>query len=198
MSVDLFTVDQAAALWAGFDPARVSSVESMQPSEAIAAKQMLVAAIVTGEIRANASTNALSYIGDHSKSLVSRNDLEAFARKRALFPSFLFDTLAPFETAGRLFGNNDVPRVKAVRPEAPSPSSNRGGRPAEYDWDTFVLEIIRRANHPDGLPSTQADLVRDMLSWFGQTCGKEPAESAVKDRVSKIYRYANEANNRQG
>lgn len=57
------------------------------------------------------------------------------------------------------------------------------------------MEIIRRANTPDGLPATQADLIRDMLQWFVETEGKEPAESAVKSRISKIYKYMDEAKN---
>src|SRR4051812_41070876 len=51
---------QAAALWAGFDPARVSPFERMRPSEIVAAGQMLVSAIVSGAIPADSSTNALS------------------------------------------------------------------------------------------------------------------------------------------
>jgi hypothetical protein len=58
------------------------------------------------------------------------------------------------------------------------------------------MEIVRRANLPDGLPDTQADLVRDMLTWFQTTYGQEPADSAVKARISKIYRYLEEAKNR--
>ncbi|MEW9838587.1 hypothetical protein [Mesorhizobium marinum] len=206
-----------------------------KPSEVIAAEQMLISAIVSGELPADTRTNALAMIGDHSKSLVSRNDLEAFARRRSLYPAFLFDTLAPFESFGGIHTSEDIPRVKTVRVEGPSPTIhevlmgaartppsssddkvsrvepsagfhkgaadaspppiNRGGRPAEYDWDTFVMEIIRRANHPDGLPDTQAELVRDMLAWFQSTSGREPAESTVKARISKIYRYLAEAKN---
>jgi hypothetical protein len=55
------------------------------------------------------------------------------------------------------------------------------------------MEIIRRANLPDGLPDTQADLIRDMLAWFLDATGREPAESAVKQRISKIYAYLREA-----
>ena len=57
------------------------------------------------------------------------------------------------------------------------------------------MEIIRRANLPDGLPETQADLVRDMLAWFLDASGREPAESAVKQRISKIYAHLRQARN---
>lgn len=198
MHVELFTVDQAAALWAGFDPSKIYISDMMKPSEVVAAKQMIIAGIVGGEINANSTTNALSIIGDYSTSLVSRTDLEIFARRRTLFPAFLFDTLATFESTGGLQEDRPAPRTKVVQGELPLPPTNRGGRPQEHDWNAFIFEIIRRANQPDGLPDTQAELVREMLTWFQSKTGREPAESAVKDRISKIYRYMAEAKNLEG
>ena len=90
MHVSVFTVNQAAALWCGIDPASIGSLFISAPSEAHATKQMLVAAIVAGELRADSSTNPLAALGDYSSSFVSRQDLEDFARKRKLFPAFLF------------------------------------------------------------------------------------------------------------
>jgi len=205
MHVDLFTVEQAAALWADFDPAGLSPAKSLRPSEVVAAVQMITAGIRSGEIRADDSTNPLRLIGDFAQSLVSRTDLEAFALKRGLFPAFLFDTLAPFEGTrgvgsirepGRLRTMSTLPTATATPvTKKPVPltsvpaSPNRGGRPQEYDWNSFALEIIYRANQPDGLPGAPADLIRDMLSWFQTTFGREPAESSVRDRISKIYKY---------
>jgi hypothetical protein len=194
MHVDLFTVEQAAALWAGFDPARLSPADSFKPSEMIAARQMLTGAIIDRELPARAEGNPLAIINNHNSSMISRADLEAFARNRDLFPAFLFDTLAPLESTGGSF-SDDTPRLRAIDPVPTSPPPNRGGRPQEHDWNTFILEIISRANRPDGLPDTQAELVREMLGWFQSTFGKEPAESAVKERISKIYRYMAEAKN---
>ena len=193
MHVDLFTVDQAAALWCGFDPASVSPVASWNPPEILAAKQMLSAAIVDGQIRADSSKNMMSTIGNYSNSLVRRSDLEEFARKRQLFPTFLFDTMAPFVRVDAKRSSGEPP-IAMTAPALP-PTVNRGGRPQEHDWDSFTMEIIQRANMPDGLPEKQADLVRDMLAWFQRIHGREPAESAIKDRISKIYRYLREAKN---
>ncbi|MEQ1942336.1 hypothetical protein ABMA32_07915 [Mesorhizobium sp. VNQ89] len=204
MHVDLFTVEQAAALWVGYDPAAISPVKSLRPSEFVAATQMITAGIRSGEITADFSTNAYAVIGDHSKSLISRADLEAFARKRALFPAFLFDTLAPLEGTGGLAIGRQPARLQTLATPSQSatpyselsasptpvpPASNRGGRPPEYDWNSFALEIIHRANQPDGLPERPAELVRDMLAWFQAESGKEPAESSVRERISKIYKY---------
>lgn len=195
MHVDLFTVEQAAALWAGFDPARVSSVDVYKPSEVIAARQMLIAAIAGNKLPADTSSNVFVNIGNHNASLVSRADLEVFARTLNLFPAFLFDTLAPFEASGQLLQSQETPRIRTVDPPPAVRPTGRGGRPQEHDRDSFVLEIISRANQPDGLPETQAELVRSMLDWFQQKYGREPAESSVKDRISKIYRYLQAAKN---
>ncbi len=198
MNVDIFTVEQAAALWCGLDPSKLSIVRSSNPSEFHAVKQMLTGAIIVGELPADASTNFFSGIGDHSETLVARSALEAFARSRNQFPAFLFDTLAPFNQ--RFTGPMPTikslleSRIEALR-QAPDIQGgdqapvNRGGRPTEYDWDALTMEIIRHANSPDGLPEKQADLVREMLGWFSETYGTEPAESSVKQRISRIYKY---------
>lgn len=196
MYVDIFTVDQAAALWCGFDPAKISPADSYKPSEVVAARQMLTSAIIGKILKADTTTNGAALIGIHANSLVARNDLEAFAQQKGLYPAFLFDTLAAFEKnegSVRVAHHNlsDLSKPNTM-PQMP----NRGGRPQEYDWDAFTMEIIRQANLPDGLPETQADLVRNMLLWFQSTYGQEPAESAVKSRISKIYRYLAEAKNR--
>jgi hypothetical protein len=204
MWVDIFTVEQAAALWCNFDPAELESILSRKPPELSAAKQMLTSGILSGELKADSSTNGMRIIGNYAKSLVARADLEAFARKRNLYPAFLFDTLAPFGDQKRASPVVIAPPASSSSLPLPPPEPmplpikvvNKGGRPAEYDWDSFLMEIVHRANQPDGLPDTQADLVREMLSWFSERFGAEPAESSVKQRISKIYNYLSEAKNR--
>lgn len=186
MQVGAFTVDQAAALWCGVDPATIRISFLSAPSEVQAAKQMLTAAISMEELKANSSNNVFAYIGDYSHSLVSRHDLEEFARRRKIFPAFLFDTMAPFDA---------LPNEPTGQAQFAPVAAPKGGRPQEYDWDSFMLEIIRRANLPDGLPERQAELIRDMLQWFNDGFGAEPAESSVKSRVSRIYKYLREAKN---
>lgn len=61
-----------------------------------------------------------------------------------------------------------------------------GGRPALYDWDSFVREVVRIADHPDGLPS-RTQLAKDMATWCLATWGREPAESLIRDKIAKIY-----------
>tara|TARA_R110002020_G_scaffold56074_35_gene155387 strand:+ start:4384 stop:5019 length:636 start_codon:yes stop_codon:yes gene_type:complete len=200
MHVDAFTVNQAAALWCNVDPAQMASIAFTPPSEVEAVRQMLTAAIMQGALPADTSVSAFKIIGDYSKAVVTRQDLEAFARNKGLYPPFLFDTLAPFtETGGSQTG--PLPTASSIDTglrAAPIPdpiAKGKGGRPQEYDWDSFTSEIVRRANSPDGLPERQADLIRDMLQWFRDTFDMEPAESSVKARISKIYRYLGEAKN---
>ncbi len=86
-------------------------------------------------------------IGNHSSTLVSRTDLEAFARTKKQFPRFLFNTLSPSETnVEEPFERPVPPDNKAEVSQQTEPVVRRGGRPPEYDWDSFTMEIIRIAN----------------------------------------------------
>jgi hypothetical protein len=175
--VSSFTVDQAALLWSGLDPARSDfSLTNEERTRVAPRKQMLVAAIMAKELPAETKHNALSFIGNHDKSLVSRSDLEKFARMKRDFPAFLFDTLLTSGAEGQ--GAESTP---------PAPK-NKGGRPPEHDWDAVTIEVIRVANKPDGLPDSQAELIDHLLEWSGRTLGREPPLSSVKARVSKIYK----------
>ncbi|MBA5777029.1 hypothetical protein H2509_07780 [Stappia sp. F7233] len=222
--VDVFTIHQAACLWGGMDPARNSKWSSTLSSQVIAIKQMLVGAAISGELNADSSRNYSASIGDLSDSLVSRADLIEFARQKELFPAFLFDTfltehigiaesISPnkdpldelLDTLTKVPFTPPPPRAEPINNKnpkslpAPKPNEkNRGGRPQEYDWDSFTMEIVRLANGLDGLPDKQADLIRMMLQWFTDTYGAEPAESSVKERVSKIYNYLEKAKNPSG
>lgn len=202
MHVDQFTVDQAAALWCGSPPAKNFLSEINNSTEFHAIKQMLTAAIASNLLASDTRLNYFASTGDHSKTLVWRSDLELFARGKNLFPAFLFDTLVSFEDPRPFLplAQFSKPIAAAVKSEVPAPipaagTLKRGGRPQEYDWDTFTLEIIRIAATPDGLPDTQAELVRMMAEWFQRTNGQEPAESSMKMRISRIYSYLEKAKN---
>ncbi len=73
-----------------------------------------------------------------------------------------------------------------VNKHATAVSKNKGGRPAEYDWEEFYIEIIRIADG-QGLPSKQSDLVKQISQWCSHHWGKEPADSSIKSRISRIY-----------
>ncbi len=147
--VESFTVDQAACLWFGYNPAPYFT-DPLRPNEERAridpVKQMLTAAIRSGDLEADTSRNPFADCGDHSLSWVPREALHAYAENKKQRPAFLFDTLLP--------GDDTPTKVK-----------NKGGRPREYDWDAFTIELIRVANTPDGLPEKQSKLVVKMQEW---------------------------------
>src|SRR5687768_13875436 len=66
------------------------------------------------------------------------------------------------------------------------------GRRRTYDWDAFFVEIAVRADL-DGLPTAQADFEKQMASWCENTWGKQPAESAIRDKIAPIYRHPRKA-----
>jgi hypothetical protein len=176
-SADPLTVEQAAALWVGCDPSSEPRERSPGERTAILPRfQMLTGAIISGKLRADTSANPLSYIGSHGQSLVMREDLIAFAKGLGEKPAFLFDTM--------LTGS---PREQNADPV--SQPRNKGGRPTEYDWNGFTLEIIRIAAGIDGLPDTQAELANKMREWFIDKYDEHPANTTLEDRIRKIYQY---------
>ena len=175
--VDAYTVEQAACLWVGAEPAANPFTRARGERDRIAAaEQMLSAAIQSGELPADTSANVFASVGNHSKSLVTREALRAFAEKKSQRPAFLFDTLMR-QGSDSATGTDETAFSNRLRV----------GRPREYDWDAFVIEIIRIANTPDGLPEKQSELVKQMLQWCEDTWGKQPAESAAKKKISQIY-----------
>jgi hypothetical protein len=77
-----------------------------------------------------------------------------------------------------------LPQSEVEMVDDPAP---RGvGRPVEYDWASLQAEIVRVADL-DGLPAKQSELVERLLQWCENEWGRQPAESAIKARVSEIY-----------
>src|SRR4051794_28804618 len=129
MQVDLFTIDDAAALWCGVDPASLDQREERKPSEVFAAKQMFRSGVASGELRAEPKYN-LDLIGELSGSMISRNSLERFARSRNCFPASLFDTLAPFDNSQTREHRTDLGLARNALPESQSK------HPADGRWST--------------------------------------------------------------
>ena len=86
-----------------------------------------------------------------------------------------------------LFGRDDVVEcfdLELVPESATAPS--RGGRPTQYDWDAFWIEVCRRV-HEHGLPETQAELVDGMFDWFFGR-GKEAIDRrTLGKKISKLF-----------
>lgn len=157
--LDTFTVEDAACLWVGIDPSTPPTDRSkLEISQFTPIFKLLSMAIKDDILPMNSSRNLFGDRGKYSSFRVTRNDLKVFAKSKGVQPAFLFDTLMP-----------------------------KGGRPLKYDWDAFTIEIIRIANTIDGLPDSQAELIKELLQWCRDNWNKEPADSSVKSRVSKIY-----------
>jgi hypothetical protein len=65
------------------------------------------------------------------------------------------------------------------------------GAPARYDWDEFWCEVAVMLQ-VEGMPETQAALVRRMTGWFAAR-GHCPDHSTIKKKVSLLWRRHSEA-----
>lgn len=82
--------------------------------------------------------------------------------------------------------------VKAQRARHP------GGAPERYPWDEFDFRMIEIANGLDGLPKgagAKAELERTMLEWCEVNWDRQPCQSTVKARISKLYQQLKLADN---
>jgi hypothetical protein len=73
--------------------------------------------------------------------------------------------------------------------------SRRGGPgvPPRYDWDGFYGALARRI-HEQGIPATQAELVREMLDWFEKHDVEHvPDESTIRRKITAVWRELHRA-----
>ncbi len=121
------------------------------------------------------------------------DDAKAFSKNGGLEPiAQILRALADL-----LMGENTAIRMpvgREVTEEEPQ-LSPKLGRPRSHDWDALHREMIRIANTPDGLPESQADLVRRMSDWWQEKFGYEPANSLLREKISLAYRYIKDADN---
>jgi len=83
---------------------------------------------------------------------------------------------------------------ESERPEVVLVGTPRGAQP-RYDWDAFWIEVCR-STYSDGLPGSQADLVRRMRDWF-ETTGSVPDDSTIKKKLSPLWRALHATDLRQ-
>ncbi len=93
---------------------------------------------------------------------------------------------------------NEVPVREAnttnPAPATPSIKASSAGRPAKWDWEALWVQACKRI-YLDGIPKTQAELVRELQTWFVEEYGDTPSDSQIKERVSKLLRALREAEN---
>jgi hypothetical protein len=67
------------------------------------------------------------------------------------------------------------------------------GVPPRHDWDAFYAALTRRI-HEQGVPRTQAELVREMLAWFeARDLEHAPDESTIRRKITPIWRELSRA-----
>lgn len=71
------------------------------------------------------------------------------------------------------------------------PSSARLGRPQQYNHHELHAEITRMI-YIDGLPETQAELIRKVQDLYQQKYQSEPATSTLKPIVSRVWKAVRE------
>jgi len=110
-------------------------------------------------------------------------DLEA-ADREPEFHASADDILIRRDEVER-FEAESVPAVQAVMPE-PAGRAGPGVSP-KFDWDGFWVEVCRRV-HDDGIPTTQAEMVRAMQDWFDTQGTTAPDQSTIKKKVSRLWK----------
>jgi hypothetical protein len=68
-------------------------------------------------------------------------------------------------------------------------AKNSGGRPVKWDWIGALIEVIRVANTPDGLPdgaNAQAEIAKIMSRWFMEKDQDEPSPSEIRALARRI------------
>jgi hypothetical protein len=61
------------------------------------------------------------------------------------------------------------------------------GRPAKFDWVALWIEVCRYL-YLNGIPSTQAALIKHLQQWASDRFGEEPAETTLKPVISRFLR----------
>jgi hypothetical protein len=92
------------------------------------------------------------------------------------------------------FDRQSVLEFYAIGNNAPGISAGLtrrgGGAKVRFEWDRVVAEVVRRV-HIDGVPSNVRGFTSDLLDWcHGEFGDASPAESTIRDRVTKWLRSA--------
>ena len=91
------------------------------------------------------------------------------------------EELQRFEASQAAPGQNVVEVVR---------TSVRGALP-QYDWDAFWVEAAASL-HNDGLPGSQAEMIRRMEGWFAAR-GQFPEKTTIRRKVSQLWRRLHQA-----
>lgn len=69
----------------------------------------------------------------------------------------------------------------------------RKATPPRHGWGAFYAALARRI-HDHGVPTTQAELAREMVAWFeARDAEHAPEESTIRRKVPPIWRELSHA-----
>ena len=66
-----------------------------------------------------------------------------------------------------------------------------GGRPTLHDWDGMWIEVAMIVANR-ALPKKQADLGRRLEKWFDDNSDRDPPDSDIRKKVSRLYKRIRE------
>ena len=76
--------------------------------------------------------------------------------------------------------------LAALRSNLGSRKRRGGGRPREYDWPGFAVEMVRRFR-ANALPERKGECEAQMLLWCSDHWAREPAASTFREWVATFY-----------
>ncbi len=92
-----------------------------------------------------------------------------------------------FKHDGKLIAVRVFPPGRFATEEAQTPALRKGrpGSPRKWDRAGARRYLFTRAQHPDGLPSRKAHIVKALADWFLEEHGDHPSETWLKDFVEE-------------
>lgn len=78
------------------------------------------------------------------------------------------------------------PRVGPMRSRPKARRRPGAGRPREYNWPGFAVELVRRLR-AGVLPTRKSECEAQMLEWCSENWPREPAPSMVREWVKAFY-----------
>jgi hypothetical protein len=96
--------------------------------------------------------------------------------------------LSNYDSGAQTFAGLEerVTRPTSARRSNLGPRRGRSGRPREYDWPGFAVEMTRRLRANE-LPDRKGECEGQMLLWCSENWPKEPAASIIRAWIAAFY-----------
>jgi len=86
---------------------------------------------------------------------------------------------------------NDQSRYTSIRIKKTELSQNKGGRPPQYDWGEFYIELAAYIEAYDNISENsinaeKIEILRNNMDWFRMKTDGGPESDDIKDRIKKF------------